>query len=86
LVELGDVTYYQDSAMLAGPLVAFWSGERDSACEAWTAARERHRRVGNRWGVADFGCSLGELLYVRGEGADAARLFDESLSSQLIGS
>jgi DNA-binding CsgD family transcriptional regulator len=66
--------------MLAGPLVAFWSGDWDSAFEAWTAARERHRRVGNRWGVADFGCWIGELLCVRGDGAGAARLFEESLS------
>jgi len=80
VIQLGAETFNQDSAMLAQPLVAFWSGDLDAAFEAWTAARERHRRVGNRWGVADFGCWLGELLYVRGDGAGAARLFEESLS------
>src|SRR5258708_22212848 len=40
LEQLGPHTFNQDSAMLAEPLVAFWSGDWDSADAAWSVARE----------------------------------------------
>jgi DNA-binding CsgD family transcriptional regulator len=80
MAQLGPHTFNQDSAMLAEPLVAFWSGDWDSAAAAWSGARERHRRAGNRWGVADFACWLGQLLHVRGDMLGATQALEEALA------
>jgi len=66
--------------MLAQPLVAFWSGDWESAGAAWTAARERHRRGGNRWGVADFASWLAQLRHAQGDTPAAVHACDEALA------
>jgi DNA-binding CsgD family transcriptional regulator len=66
--------------MLAQPLVAFWSGDWEQAGAIWAAARERHRRAGNRWGVADFACRLAQLRHIQGDTPGAARAFEEALA------
>jgi tetratricopeptide (TPR) repeat protein len=80
LDRLGPHTFDQDSAMLAQPLLDFWSGDWESASAAWAAARERHHRAGNRWGVADFGCWLAQLRHLQGDPPGAVRAFEEALA------
>jgi DNA-binding CsgD family transcriptional regulator len=85
LDQLGSHTFDQDSAMLAQPLFAFWTGDWESATATWSAAQERNRRAGNRWGVADFACWLGHVRHVQGDLAGAADAFDQALAMSLEG-
>jgi DNA-binding CsgD family transcriptional regulator/tetratricopeptide (TPR) repeat protein len=85
LSQLAAHTFDQDSAMLAQALVAFWSGDWQSALAMWSTARERNRRSGNRWGDADFACWLAHLRHLQGDAAGAAEAFNEALAIGLDG-
>jgi DNA-binding CsgD family transcriptional regulator len=78
-------TFPQDSAMLAEPMLAFWSGDWDAAEAIWSEQRDRYQRVGNRWGVADYACWLARLRQVRGDLVGASQLFTDALSIAVEG-
>lgn len=78
--ELGAVAFDFASGLFAPPLLAFRHGAWDDAAAQWAAARDRHRRAGNRYGEADFSVWLAQVHHVQGRHAQAEVVLREALA------
>ena len=80
LAEAGDASFDHHASTFAQPLIAFWAGDWERAAALWLQARERHRRAGSRWGLADFDCWLARVHQAQGDTVQAEALFQEALA------
>ena len=85
VTELGSAVFDQGAHVLAPALVAFYSGDWQTAAALWRTAYERNRRTGSRWGQTDFAVWLARLCHVQGDAEQAGALSRETLAVAVAG-